>query len=130
MKLLESIYSWLTKRREHRVEGNRIVLSNESFSFLHGSHILFDLRGGDVKEIVAYKENLFGCDSICIGFRTSESDEYFRVFEEAAGYNAMLTELENRFPGIRTDWFNEVAFPAFVPNWTTIWGEPFANKPK
>lgn len=82
-----------------------------------------------MKEIVAYKEDLFGCDSICIAFRIVESGDYLRVFEEAAGYDTMLSELGNRFPGIRTDWFNEVAFPAFVPNWTTIWGEPSATKP-
>lgn len=109
---------------------NRILLGAETLEFSFGDRILFTLRWKDVKEIVAYKEDLFGCDSICIGFRLTDQDEYMRVFEEADGYKALLVELEHRFPGIRKDWFNDVAFPAFVPNWTTIWGQPLANKAK
>lgn len=109
---------------------NSILLSDEGLKFYYGPEMLFWLRWPHVSEIVAYKEDLFGCDSICIAFRVGETDDYVRVFEEAVGFKEMLSELDRRFPGIRKDWFNDVAFPAFVPNWTTIWGQPLANKAK
>ncbi len=44
-----------------------------------------------------------------------------RVGESEDRYATLLDELPRRFPGIRTDWFVEVGFPAFVTNWTTLW---------
>lgn len=109
---------------------NKITLAEDGVSFANGSEILFSLMWHEVREIVAYKEDCFGVDSICIGFRIEDSEKYPRVFEEAEGYKEMLSELERRFPDIRKDWFNEAAFPAFVPNWTTIWGTPFSKELK
>ena len=109
---------------------NSILLSDDGLTSFHQSQVLFKLRWSEVKEIVAYKEDCFGFDSICIGFRAIDADEYLRVFEEADGYKELIAELERRFPDIRKDWFNEVAFPAFEPNWTTIWGQPMANNSK
>lgn len=109
---------------------NKITMSKDGLSFAYGSQTLFLLMWHEVCEIVAFKEDCFGVDSICIGFRLSDSDNYLRVFEEAEGYEEMLAELERRFPNIRKDWFNDVAFPAFVPNWTTIWGTPFSRELK
>lgn len=106
---------------------NKITLSEDGISFAHELETLFSLMWHEVREIVAYKEDCFGVDSICIGFRISDSDNYLRVFEETEGYEEMLAELERRFPDIRKNWFNEVAFPAFVPNWTTIWGTSFSK---
>ncbi len=106
---------------EMREEKNIITTDDEGLEFALGTQRLFTLRWQDVSEIVAYKEDLFGCDSVCIAFRTSQTGDYVRVFEEAEGYREMLDALEVRFPGMRKDWFNEVAFPAFVPNWTTLW---------
>ncbi len=107
---------------------NSIVLNEDGMRFLHLSRILFSLKWSQVLEIVAYKEDFFGFDSICIGFRVSATDEYLRVFEEADGYKNLLAELERQFPDIRKDWFDEVALPAFVPNWTTIWGKPLTHE--
>lgn len=107
---------------------NSITFNEDGLRFSLGNKTLFVFAWSEVREIVAYKEDLFGCDSICIGFRLSTADDYARVFEEAEGYKEMLAELELRFPEIRKDWFHEVAFPAFVPNWTTIWGEPLASR--
>jgi len=80
---------------------NCILLGDEGLRFYHGPELLFWVRWSHVREIIAYKEDLFGCDSICIAFRVGEADDYLRVFEEAAGFKEMLTELERRFPEIR-----------------------------
>ena len=57
-----------------------------------------------------------------------EGEKYFRCMtENDLGYDAVLAELPKYFPGIRTDWFTEVAFPPFAENRTTIWSKPISN---
>jgi hypothetical protein len=83
-----------------------------------------------VVEIYAFKRDFFAIDEICLGFRCDETgfDEW--AGEEDIGYAALQKEVERRFSGIRTDWFQEVAVPAFQMNRTTLWGVPFIEKQK
>ena len=76
-----------------------------------------------VREIFAYKIDLFSVDEICVGFRFDDAGTYWWVGESYTGYQALLDELPRRFQGIKTDWIREVAFPAFIENRTTLWGE-------
>lgn len=83
-----------------------------------------------VREVFAYKDDRFTYDDICIGFRFDDAGAYWWVAEDYVGYEALVEELKRRFPGIRDDWFSQVAFPAFVQNRTTIWGEPWPSPEK
>jgi len=75
----------------------------------------------DVSVVVAFKEDWFTTDEIHLGFWSPEKDRFERVNESAVGYDELLAALPDAFPGIRTDWFMEVAFPAFEVNWTELW---------
>jgi hypothetical protein len=79
------------------------------------------IRWADVVEIVAYKEDLLAVDDIRLGFRLGGQSDYFAISEDLNGFNDLLEMLPAHFPGIRTDWFGDVAFPAFAENWTVIW---------
>lgn len=80
-----------------------------------------------VLEVFAYKMDLFSYDEICIGFRIDAVGNYWWVGESYTGYEELLAELPKRYPGIRSDWFPEVAHPAFVQNRTTLWGESVSS---
>jgi hypothetical protein len=77
-----------------------------------------------VKEVFAYKDDLFTYDEICVGFRFDDAGTYWWVGEDYVGYQQFIEELKGRFPGIKTDWFSQVAFPPFLQNRTTLWGTP------
>jgi hypothetical protein len=79
-----------------------------------------------VVEVFAYKVDLFSIDEICLGSRIDAAGTHEWVSEEFIGYRVFLEELGRRFPGIRTGWFSDVAFPAFAENRTTLWGEPWS----
>ena len=79
----------------------------------------------DVKEVVAWKEDCFTSDNICIGFRVEEEPQYLQVVEEAEGWQELLAELEQRYRIRPEDWWSRVAFPAFRTNWTSLWGVRF-----
>ena len=76
----------------------------------------------DVEEVYAYKDDLFAFDEIRLGFRIADNGASWTVSESWPGYPELLAALPLRFPGIRTDWFSEVAFPAFEAKRTTLWG--------
>ena len=80
-----------------------------------------------VAEIVVFKRDLFSIDEICFGFRCRGRDDYQSVGEEDLAFSAFQVAVERRFSGIRKDWFQEVAVPAFQENWTVIWGSPPAK---
>lgn len=83
-----------------------------------------------VREVFAFKHDLFSIDEICLGFRIDASGTYYWAGEGDVGFKELMVEVERRLPGIRTDWFGEVAVPAFSENRTTIWGEPFIQREK
>jgi hypothetical protein len=124
MRWLETLRRWF-KKTPARTPW--IALAPHGFSVLDVPTPLFEVAWADVREIVAYKEDLFSYDEICLGFRTDAAANYWRLTEEFSNYKILLLELERRFPDIRTDWFHEVAYPEFATNWTTLWGEPFCS---
>jgi hypothetical protein len=101
-----------------------VLLRDTRFRLVYGETCQFEVVWADVREVVAYKEDCFCYDEICVGFRVDDSDNYFRVMESSLNYELLLKELPQKCPGVREDWFEEVAFPAFAPNWTRLWSKP------
>jgi hypothetical protein len=81
------------------------------------------LPWSSVLEIFGFKEDVFAYDIICIGFRTDDAGLHWKVDEECDRYDELLKFLPEVFPGIRVDWFSDVAFPVFKPCVTTLWGD-------
>lgn len=104
-------------------ETRQVVYDESGFTVVEHGKTLARVAWAGVLEIFAYKEDRFTTDDICLGFRVHEDGTFWMVSEDFIGYKELLAELERRFSGIRTDWFAEVAFPAFVPNRTTLWGQ-------
>lgn len=97
------------------------------YIFEHGK-LVTQVVWTSVLEVFAYKEDRFTFDDICLGFRVNADGTYWMISEDYIGYQALLDELKRRYDGIRTDWFSEVAFPAFATNRTTLWGESWDSK--
>jgi hypothetical protein len=96
---------------------------NAGFSVQTGPGTQTEVHFSDVKEIFAFKRDMFSVDLICLGFRTSEDGSYCEVSEEMSGYEELLGLLNERFGIKLEDWFSKVAFPAFETKLTTIWGQ-------
>lgn len=126
MRFTNTVTSWVAcPERAQPV----IRLESSGFSVTDGDQVILEVVWSEVREVVAFKEDRFTVDDVCVGFRTDEANTYHRVTEEFAHYSDLLAELPRRFPGIRTDWFREVTVPAFAPNWTTLWGQPLRLVP-
>ena len=65
----------------------------------------------DVRAIHAYKVDLFTVDQIRLLF--SLEAKAVVVSEDMMGFDSLMKELPQQFPGFLDTWFSTVAFPAF-----------------
>ena|ERR1035437_5308815 len=100
-----------------------LVVEEAGFAFVWPNN-RSPVRWSEVKEIFAFKRDLWGYDLICIGFRISDDGEYWEIDEQMPGYKEVIAAVEKAFPGIETEWWRKVAFPAFKMNFMTLWGQP------
>ena len=116
----------LKKRFSSQPPQWEVRLEPDGYTVLRDGVFQVQGRWSEVREVFAYKDDLFSYDEICIGFRHADDGSYWWVGEGFTGYPAFLQELEARFPEMRRDWFSEVAIPAFARNQTTLWGVPWS----
>lgn len=105
--------------------GFHIVMNGEGVGLFDDNDVaVWKIRWEEVKEVVAYKDDVFAYDIICVGFRVGDEPYYQCCDEEHKGWDELHRELAERF-GVRLeDWWQGVAFPAFARNWTILWGKP------
>jgi hypothetical protein len=100
------------------------ALTPDGVLILRGDQVVAAFNWSVVDEIVAWKEDLWGVDLICVGFRLSGRDsdsDWITVHEEMPGYKLLIAELERRFPEHRNDWWSKVVQPPFAECRTTIY---------
>jgi hypothetical protein len=124
---MRTFLSKIKRRLSRDFPKREVRFEDVGFSVFEEEEKKWFFRWSDAVEVFAYKVDLFSVDEICIGFRTDSAGTHYWVSEEYIGYREFIEELSRRFPGIRTDWFSDVAFPAFVENRTTLWGEPWSS---
>ena len=100
----------------------RAVRGNDSaITVWREGTVLWTLRFEDVRTVAVWKFDAFSYDIICIGFCPKTEECFFEADEEHDGFTELLDILPIHFPGIRTDWWGGVAFPAFAENFAVIW---------
>jgi hypothetical protein len=125
MKLFAKIRSRLSAEPLKRT----VRFDDERFEVLLKEEVVARVHWASVTEVAAFKRDLFSIDEICFGFCCEGTESFWRVGEEDIGFAAFEAQIEKRFPGIRTDWFREVAVPAFRDNWTTLWRKSESSLP-
>lgn len=70
-----------------------IRLKASGFCVAVADKVVLHIEWASVREVVAFKEDLFAYDEICVGFRTDDSDCYSRVTEEFVCYAELIQEL-------------------------------------
>jgi hypothetical protein len=102
-------------------EEPEIRLTEDGFVVARGEQTLFRVRWPEVREVFAFKMDLFTTDCICLGFRVSDAGDFYRVDEEMPGYADLVEAVEVVYPDHNKKWWSQVAFPAFAANRTTVW---------
>ena len=76
---------------------------------------------GQITRIVAFKRDVYSHDLICMLIETT-GNSVMELNESMPGWTELVNELEIRLPSAKphTDWFTEVAFPAFALSPTDV----------
>lgn len=121
---------WIGKRLRHRHEftvgpGMLEWNNEELIRRLGDGRLTWRIRWKDVREIVAYKQDLFGYDRIWLSLRRDgQPPEWVECQDADDRWEALCFEqLPAHFPGLMEHWWTVVAFPAFVTNYTMVWGD-------
>jgi len=100
----------------------KITIEHLGFAVWKEEHFLSRIMWSEIKEIIAYKTDLFTFDNVCFGFRTSDCDDYFTVDEEVVDFYDLEKELTSKLDGFDRLWRDKVILPAFALNRCTIYG--------
>ena len=118
------MFSWLRRLNlRSRPKTVTIRLASDGFSIIEHDGTPHYLAWVSVKEIFAFKLDLFTYDTMRLGFRVSDDGTYWQVDEDDVGFCELRAEVERRFDIVDKEWWTKVAFPAFATNQTTLWGE-------
>jgi hypothetical protein len=77
------------------------------------------VRWDEIIEVRAFKMDLISRDLVCLSISAGKggvASRSIQLHEEMPGWYTLLEELQANLPGCRTDWWAEVAFPAFATN--------------
>jgi len=77
-------------------------------------------RWDEIVEVVAWKDDVFSYDIICVGLRIGGETEYLRMDETQMGWPDLLQGLRERLK-VSDDWLTVVAYPPFALEWTVLW---------
>jgi hypothetical protein len=101
---------------------DRIVVTPDGLALTTGAvgAVRWCFRWEDVARIVAWKEDLFSFDRICLGFCLLDETDYLCCNEHQAGWAELCEELERRFHP-QADWQSVIPFPPFQENLTVLW---------
>lgn len=81
----------------------------------------FTIRWPQIDRIIAYKDDLFAYDLICLGFFIDgDASRYLCVDEHMDGWPELLRQLDDRFR-MPEDWHNQIMVPTFERCERTLW---------
>ena len=92
----------------------KIVIGTQGFEVLERRKCIRSIAWSEIKEIIGYKKDLFCFDTVVFGFRTTEEDAYFTVFEEIEGCYELERALVANLELFDREWRDKILLPAFV----------------
>ena len=130
--MLQAIKNLLAAARKQAerpaLEFGDVTAQQDGFTVGSQGKANWSVRWTDIKEIVGFKRDIYAFDQICLGFRVSDTDDYYIVTEEMSGFGWLAGEMERQFQTMDRNWWTKVAQPPFATNWVTIYGEPWINR--
>lgn len=107
----------------------RIVLSHltidEAFRDAPPKRVA-SLSWDEVRKVAAFKVDALVVDQIRLALEGSST--VLEIDEEMFGWSALIQALTDHLPGIRTEWWTDVAFPPFESCVTVLFERPSTSR--
>jgi hypothetical protein len=120
--MISQVFRWFRRpKKSSRQLPTRIVADAAGVTVFAVGNELASFRWDQVAAVTASKQDLFTTDCVWLEFELEDATDPVCVHEELEGYRILVDEMERYCVGFVPDWWQRVAFPAFVPNVTLIW---------
>lgn len=126
--MLSKLVQCLRKYCKSKAQVTSVSLTDKGLRFSWDDGSSDGFHWVSVKQIYAYKEDLFSVDRLCLGFRVDDNGFWWKIHEEMDCWEDVLAVVNKRFGINHDNWFCAVAFPAFATKFTHLWGEEFEWK--
>jgi len=94
-----------------------IKVTDDGFTITLNSEVR-NVSWKEIQAINAYKDDLITYDVICLDFVLIDS--VIKITEEIEGWSDLTEKVNNIFPVIDKEWYNNIMLPAFETNFTTL----------
>jgi hypothetical protein len=92
----------------------RLEVTDDGLALFENGRETYRFRWTDVSKVETYKRDLFSVDMICLDFAVDADQRVYMTHDEMDGFSELSSRLTQYFPSIASDWWNEVAVPAFA----------------
>jgi hypothetical protein len=103
----------------------QISLLADGFVVTRDGNAIEQLKWKDVREVIAYKQDLVTVDRVCLEL-WSMVGEVAAINEDLPGFVIFREEMERALVGIDVDWWAKVVHTPFAENQTVIFRRSLA----
>lgn len=98
-----------------------INITNNGFNLSDKNNIYLSVEWKNIIKIIAYKEDLFTTDLICLGLHLLNDKNTYKLHEEMKQFNLFQEALADNLTLTNPDWYYDVMQPPFKTNSTIIY---------
>jgi hypothetical protein len=124
--MFQTLQRFAKKLRQPKSEPKRLEVTDTGLALFESDHEVYRFRWADVSKIETYKRDLFSVDMICLDFLVAAHEIVYMAHDEMDGFSELSGRLTHYFPSIPSDWWSEVAFPAFATKHRILYERPSA----
>lgn len=124
--MFQALQRFARRLRQPKSKPERLEITDTGLALFESDREVYRFRWADVSKIETYKWDLFSIDMICLDFTVDSRETVYTADEEMDGFSELSTRLTHYFPSVASDWWGDVAFPAFATKHRVLYERPSA----
>jgi hypothetical protein len=124
--MFQGLQRFAARLRQPKSQPKRLEITGDGLALFESGREVYRFRWTEVSKVETYKRDLFSVDMICVDFAVDADQMVYMTNDEMDGFSELSIRLTSYFPSIASDWWSEVAFPAFATNHKILYEKPSA----
>jgi hypothetical protein len=125
--MFQALQRFANRFRQPTSEPKRLEITDDGLALFERDREIYRFRWADISKVETYKRDLFSVDMICLDFSVGAHQIAYMTHDEMDGFSELSSRLTRYFPSIPSDWWSEVAFPAFATKHRILYERPSAS---
>jgi hypothetical protein len=124
--MFQALQKFAERLQQPKSQQKRLEITDDSLALFESGREVYRFRWADVSRVQTYKQDLFSVDMICLDFVVDADQMVYTIHDEMDGFSDLSNRLTQYFPSIASNWWSEVAFPAFATKYRILYENPSA----